>query len=210
MFNRERYLQLLQEEERLAQKGKSFAGKDRPFSSNGGEDPAVLAPHEEILGLKQYHEEDEENETPEFQQSWKKMKTTTGGLLHAPRGSNEGVSSPSHQHYDDMRHREDRFGPPPPPVEEGIRPAANLERDGRSMMAVARLVEQFSATGTKEAPFPLKLHSILCNARFQSCVVWLPGGKAWKIFRTAAFEQHVIPCYFRHTKYASFMRQGTY
>lgn len=67
--------------------------------------------------------------------------------------------------------------------------------------------EPFAGKGKKEPPFPLKLHQILSNPEFQECICWNPHGRSWRILKPPVFEQIVIPLYFRHAKYASFMRQ---
>lgn len=59
----------------------------------------------------------------------------------------------------------------------------------------------------KEPPFVAKLHSILSNSAFDDIVSWLPHGRAWRVHQRRAFEEQVIPLYFRHGKYSSFMRQ---
>ena len=59
----------------------------------------------------------------------------------------------------------------------------------------------------KEPPFVAKLHSILSNSAFDDIVSWLPHGRAWRVHQRGAFEEQVIPLYFRHGKYSSFMRQ---
>jgi hypothetical protein len=46
--------------------------------------------------------------------------------------------------------------------------------------------------------FPMKLHAILSNPEFQDVVAWLPHGRAWRILQHKAFEERVIPLYFRH------------
>ena len=75
---------------------------------------------------------------------------------------------------------------------------------------VNNLMERYTSGGTKEASFPLKLHSILSNPENHDFIHWLPHGRSWRILRMAKFEEEVIPRYFRHAKYASFMRQGEY
>lgn len=55
--------------------------------------------------------------------------------------------------------------------------------------------------------FPMKLHSILSNPEFSSIICWLPHGRAWRILQHKAFEDKVIPHYFRHGRYSSFARQ---
>mmetsp|Transcript_41559 Transcript_41559/g.60818 ORF Transcript_41559/g.60818 Transcript_41559/m.60818 type:complete len:652 (+) Transcript_41559:255-2210(+) len=59
----------------------------------------------------------------------------------------------------------------------------------------------------KEPPFPVKLHRILSNPEFRDIITWLPHGRSWRVLKPKAFEERVIPLYFRHAKYASFMRQ---
>ena len=63
-----------------------------------------------------------------------------------------------------------------------------------------------SATA-KEPTFPAKLHMILTNPEFQDIVSWLPHGRSWRILQQKAFEEKVIPLYFRHGRYSSFARQ---
>jgi hypothetical protein len=56
-------------------------------------------------------------------------------------------------------------------------------------------------------PFPVKLHRILSKPEYKEYIAWLPHGRAWRILTPKAFEDVVIPKFFRSTKYASFMRQ---
>jgi hypothetical protein len=55
--------------------------------------------------------------------------------------------------------------------------------------------------------FPCRLHEILSKPEYNDCITWLPHGRAWKIIRRTKLEKDVIPCYFRHGRYSSFMRQ---
>jgi hypothetical protein len=59
----------------------------------------------------------------------------------------------------------------------------------------------------KDPPFPVKLHRILSNHEYSDVISWLPHGRSWRVLKPKAFEEKVIPLYFRHAKYASFMRQ---
>eukprot|EP00957_Ditylum_brightwellii_P183398 13970236-Ditylum_brightwellii.AAC.1 len=47
----------------------------------------------------------------------------------------------------------------------------------------------------------------MSNPEFRDIITWLPHGRAWKMLNRKAFEEKVIPMYFRHCRYASFMRQ---
>lgn len=58
-----------------------------------------------------------------------------------------------------------------------------------------------------ETSFPVKLHRILSTPQFMDIICWLPHGRSWRILKPSAFEERIIPLYFRHAKYASFMRQ---
>jgi hypothetical protein len=60
---------------------------------------------------------------------------------------------------------------------------------------------------TKEHTFSVKLHMILSNPDFQDIIGWLPHGRSWRILQQQAFEEKVIPLYFRHGRYSSFARQ---
>lgn len=59
----------------------------------------------------------------------------------------------------------------------------------------------------KEPTFPVKLHMILANPEFQDIIAWLPHGRSWRIVQQKAFEERVLPLYFRHGRYSSFARQ---
>jgi len=63
------------------------------------------------------------------------------------------------------------------------------------------------SANTKEPTFPAKLHMILSNPQFQDIISWLPHGRSWRILQQKAFEERVIPLYFRHGRYSSFARQ---
>ena len=48
---------------------------------------------------------------------------------------------------------------------------------------------------------------ILSNPDFEDIISWLPHGRSWRILQQKAFEERVIPLYFRHGRYSSFARQ---
>ena len=63
------------------------------------------------------------------------------------------------------------------------------------------------ATKEKDLPFPRKLHLILSSPRSQDIITWLPNGRSWRVLDQKKFAEEVIPFYFRHRNFASFMRQ---
>lgn len=62
-------------------------------------------------------------------------------------------------------------------------------------------------SSTKDDSFPMKLHKILSDPEYAEYISFLPHGRAFRIIKPKAFEEKVIPKFFRHAKYASFMRQ---
>ena len=57
--------------------------------------------------------------------------------------------------------------------------------------------------------FPNRLHKILEDSEAmgnQHIISWLPCGKFFKIHDTKEFARVIMPCYFRHSKYKSFLR----
>ena len=73
-----------------------------------------------------------------------------------------------------------------------------------------RSVANAQSNIAKEPTFPAKLHMILSNHDFQDIIAWLPHGRSWRILQQKAFEERVIPLYFRHGRYSSFTRQVSY
>lgn len=61
--------------------------------------------------------------------------------------------------------------------------------------------------GKESSSFPFKLYQILSNLEFSQYITWLPHGRSWKVLDQKLFEEVVVPHYFRHKKFASFMRQ---
>jgi hypothetical protein len=90
-------------------------------------------------------------------------------------------------------------------------PGIKLDSSMRFLMKLSGQTVEKNRGGDAELnmnlPFPVKLHYILSNPKYQDCVAWLPHGRAWRILRPKTFEKKVIPRLFRSAKYASFMRQ---
>lgn len=66
----------------------------------------------------------------------------------------------------------------------------------------------FRTAAEKKTPqFPVVLHKILCNPESRDVISWLPHGRSWRIVDPNTLERKIIPKYFRHSKYSSFLRQ---
>eukprot|EP00592_Proboscia_alata_P024970 CAMPEP_0194448074 /NCGR_PEP_ID=MMETSP0176-20130528/129364_1 /TAXON_ID=216777 /ORGANISM="Proboscia alata, Strain PI-D3" /LENGTH=657 /DNA_ID=CAMNT_0039275009 /DNA_START=1023 /DNA_END=2992 /DNA_ORIENTATION=+ len=78
--------------------------------------------------------------------------------------------------------------------------SAFSSRNG-SMMSSAKSKSNASAN------FPSKLHEILSRDDITDIIAWAPHGRSWRVLKPKAFEEKIIPQYFRHGKYNSFTRQ---
>jgi hypothetical protein len=56
--------------------------------------------------------------------------------------------------------------------------------------------------------FPAKMHSILSRPDVADIVAWNAHGRSWRVLKPREFESKVIPTYFEHAKYSSFIRQA--
>ena len=56
--------------------------------------------------------------------------------------------------------------------------------------------------------FPAKMHAILSRSDLSDIVAWMPHGRAWRVLKPREFELRVIPTYFEHSKFSSFIRQA--
>lgn len=56
--------------------------------------------------------------------------------------------------------------------------------------------------------FPAKLFAILSRPELSDIISWMPHGRSWKVHKPREFEVKVIPAYFDHSKYSSFIRQA--
>lgn len=52
------------------------------------------------------------------------------------------------------------------------------------------------------------MHSILSRSDLSDVVAWMPHGRSWRILKPREFEIRVIPTYFEHAKFSSFIRQA--
>ena len=56
--------------------------------------------------------------------------------------------------------------------------------------------------------FPAKMHAILSHPGLTDVVAWMPHGRSWRVLKPREFETSVIPTYFEHSKFSSFIRQA--
>jgi HSF-type DNA-binding len=56
--------------------------------------------------------------------------------------------------------------------------------------------------------FPAKMHAILSRPDLVDVICWMPHGRSWKVHKPREFEVSVLPIYFEHSKFSSFIRQA--
>lgn len=56
--------------------------------------------------------------------------------------------------------------------------------------------------------FPAKMMAILSRPDLADIISWMPHGRSWKVHKPREFEVKVIPSYFEHSKFSSFIRQA--
>jgi hypothetical protein len=61
---------------------------------------------------------------------------------------------------------------------------------------------------TRVPNFVAKMHAILSRPNLTDVIVWMPHGRSFKILKPRDFEIRVLPVYFEHSKFSSFIRQA--
>ena len=56
--------------------------------------------------------------------------------------------------------------------------------------------------------FPVKMLAILSRPDLSHIISWMPHGRSWRVWKPREFEVKVIPTYFEHSKFSSFIRQA--
>jgi hypothetical protein len=123
-----------------------------------------------------------------------------------------------------------QHGPPPPPVEEekphpipavepteDSKPAAVTEYKKpchpyfyyRDFSTLPDPDPASPITAPGRIPnFPAKMYAILSRKDLSDIITWMPHGRSWKVLKPREFEIKVIPTYFEHAKFSSFIRQA--
>jgi hypothetical protein len=76
--------------------------------------------------------------------------------------------------------------------------------ESEAFFASAQLDDGGEPRGTN---FPSKLHDMLSREEIFDVISWCPHGRSWRVLKPKAFELKILPKYFRHGNYNSFMRQ---
>ena len=92
-------------------------------------------------------------------------------------------------------------------LEDELKPAPFFFYKDFSTMSDPDSLTPLTAPG-RVPNFPAKMHAILSRSDLTEIVCWMPHGRAWKVLKPREFEVRVIPTYFEHAKFSSFIRQA--
>lgn len=98
-------------------------------------------------------------------------------------------------------------------AEEADQPEDTATNDRTAASAeggIGHLKRNRSGSDKKENKFPWMLHKIIDDAERegnQHIVAWMPSGRSFIVHKRDTFVDHILPRYFRQTKYKSFVRQ---
>jgi HSF-type DNA-binding len=63
----------------------------------------------------------------------------------------------------------------------------------------------YSPPKIDDMSFAEKLHHMLSEKEYETLICWMPHGRAFKVLRPSEFERRVMPTYFGHSRYSSFL-----
>ena len=68
--------------------------------------------------------------------------------------------------------------------------------------------KRVSSSANRIPNFPTKLMDMLSRPDLAHIISWMPHGRSWKVHKPREFEIRVIPMFFEHSKFSSFIRQA--
>jgi len=105
-----------------------------------------------------------------------------------------------------------KMGPVPPPSDQSAKPHMEPKAPYFHYRDHSHLVDpdpNKPVTIPGRIPtFPAKLFAILSRPDLADIISWMPHGRSWKVHKPREFEVKVIPSYFDHAKFSSFIRQA--
>ena len=105
-----------------------------------------------------------------------------------------------------------KMGPVPPPTDQSVKTPVEPKAPYFHYRDHSHLVDpdpNKPVTIPGRIPtFPAKLFAILSRPDLADIISWMPHGRSWKVHKPREFEVKVIPSYFDHAKFSSFIRQA--
>lgn len=89
--------------------------------------------------------------------------------------------------------------------------SSNITKDTQDNKIINELDDQFPIEKYKKKSqcphFLLKLYQILENDEYKNIIHWGEDGKSFVVANTHAFSEKILPIFFKHNNYSSFIRQ---
>ena len=82
-----------------------------------------------------------------------------------------------------------------------------LTTNANQSLRITQNIDHITSTSDTRTSFPKKLYCILSDPNNEKAITWLPDGYAWKVLNQNELETEILPQYFSHNSFASFMRQ---
>jgi heat shock transcription factor, other eukaryote len=90
-----------------------------------------------------------------------------------------------------------RQGPPPALTMDGL----------HTELALGLLECGVVGSGGETAPFVAKTYQMVCDSRTDALVRWGRGNNSFVVADPAGFSRLLLPCFFKHSNFSSFVRQ---
>ncbi|KAI7901154.1 HSF-type DNA-binding-domain-containing protein [Cokeromyces recurvatus] len=92
-----------------------------------------------------------------------------------------------------------------PPTHQQVN---SMEKKGRRQQNKHGFVERFFRVApTRNAAFITKLFAMVDDESTQNLIAWTGSGDQFTVFNNVDFSRKVLPCYFKHCNWSSFVRQ---
>ena len=89
-------------------------------------------------------------------------------------------------------------------------PKSGSEKEELARESIRVMTERYGPVkgcGPNNSTFQNKLMHVLEHGGLDSCIKWLPHGRAFQVQDAEKFTKEVLPVFFKQTKYESFVRQ---
>ncbi|BGP50212.1 Flocculation suppression protein [Rhodotorula kratochvilovae] len=143
--------------------------------------------------------------------------SAAGGLPPAPgrspRGSPELDAAPEHDEDDDRDELEDEVDDAASSEGRARSPEADAAPAAPAVDPVSAAASKAARTalpptgGKTQAAFVHKVWSMVETPALQNLISWAPDGKSFLVYSPEEFARTVLPQFFKHSNFASFLRQ---
>jgi hypothetical protein len=139
-----------------------------------------------------------------------------GGEKVLPKSGNRTRAEPSSEQDENgkkkrmkkAKEKEHVFPVEPRDIQIVKRPKTYMDHSYRDFSAVPAELDHVEPTNIDEMTFAQKVHHILSQSMYQTCMAWVPHGRTFRILLPKRLEQMgILKKYFGHNRFSSFLRQ---